>query len=397
MTQRTYTRIFDQLHLNPEDQVPIATLAQHSDLHTAGKEQTRQKMATVLIIDDQATSRQILAQIVRSIDEFLEIKSFDSAQPALDWLSTRPADLILTDYKMPSMNGIEFLKLARAIPQLHSVPIVMITSYEQTEVRYQALGLGATDFINKPIDHVECCARFRNLLQLQRQRLIIEDHANWLEEQVRSATHAIRVREHETLLRLAKAGEYRDEETGNHVIRMARFAHIIAETLGLDETECENIELSAPMHDIGKIGIPDQILLKPGKLTVEEFEIIKQHTVIGYEILRDSPSKYLKMGAEIALGHHEKYDGSGYPQGLKGEDIPLTARIVAVADVFDALTSRRCYKPAWCDQDVLNLMLGESGKHFDPQCIDAFLSQIDKMRDIRAALSDDDNRKRGAT
>jgi len=354
-------------------------------------------MATVLIIDDQATSRQILTQIVKSIDEFLEVKSFESAQPALDWLHERPADLILTDYKMPGMNGVEFLESARAVPQLHNVPIVMITSHEQTEIRYRALELGATDFINKPIDHAECRARFRNLLQMQRQRLIIEDRANWLEEQVRSATHAIRVREHETLLRLAKAGEYRDEETGNHVIRMARFARVIAETLGIDDTECESIELSAPMHDIGKIGIPDQILLKPGKLTVEEFDIIKQHTVIGYEILRDSPSKYLRMGADIALGHHEKYDGSGYPQGLKGDDIPLPARIVAVADVFDALTSRRCYKPAWRDQDVLKLITSESGKHFDPQCIEAFMSQIDKVKSIRASLSDEDDRKREAT
>ncbi len=346
-------------------------------------------MATVLVIDDQATSRQILAQIVRSIDEFLDIKSFDSGQPALDWLRSSPADLILTDYKMPGMNGIEFLELARTIPNVRNVPIVMITSHEQTDIRYQALELGATDFINKPIDHAECRARFHNLLELQRQRLIIEDRADWLEEQVEAATHAIRVREHETLLRLAKAGEYRDEETGNHVIRMARFARVIAETLGLDQAECESIELSAPMHDIGKIGIPDQILLKPGKLTVEEFEIIKEHTVIGYEILKGSPSKYLKMGAEIALGHHEKFNGSGYPYGLAREDIPLTARIVAVADVFDALTSSRCYKPAWSDQDALNLLLTESGKHFDPQCVDAFLSQLDRIKEIRASLADD--------
>ncbi len=346
-------------------------------------------MPTVLVIDDQATSRQILAQIVRSIDEFLEVEAFDCAPPALEWLRNNPADLILTDYKMPGMNGIEFLELARALPRVQQVPIVVITSHEQNDIRYRALELGATDFINKPIDHAECRARFHNLLELQRQRLIIENRANWLEEQVKAATHAIRVREHETLLRLAKAGEYRDEETGNHVIRMARFSRVIAETLGLDEAECESIELAAPMHDIGKIGIPDQILLKPGKLTPEEFEIIKEHTVIGYEILKGSPSKYLKMGAEIALGHHEKFDGSGYPYGLAGEDIPMSARIVAVADVFDALTSSRCYKPAWSDQDALGLLLSESGKHFDPQCVDAFLSQITRIREIRAALSDD--------
>jgi len=348
-------------------------------------------MATVLIIDDQATSRQILAQIVRSIDAGLLVEPFEHAQAALDWLERSTPDLILTDYKMPGMDGIEFLQLARNLPTAQHVPIIMITSHEQTEIRHKALELGATDFLNKPIDHTECRARFRNLLQLQQQRLIIENRANWLEDKVAEATYAIHMREHETLLRLGKAGEYRDEETGNHVIRMAEYSRLIARQLGLDEDECETIELAAPMHDIGKIGIPDQILLKPGKLSVEEFAIIKQHTYIGYEILKDSPSKYIQMGAVIALGHHEKFNGSGYPQGLREEDIPLVARIVAVADVYDALSSKRCYKAAWSHHDVLNMINEQSGQHFDPRCVQAFISQLEEVRTIQARFTDEQN------
>ena len=265
----------------------------------------------------------------------------------------------------------------------------MVTCIEDREVRYQALESGATDFLTKPIDHHECRARCKNLLTLRRQQQIIKDRARWLEKRVDEATQALRIREHETLMRLAKAGEYRDEETGNHVLRMARYSRLIGEAVGLSPQECSVIETAAPMHDIGKIGVPDHILLKPGKHSSEEFEIMKRHTLIGYEILKESPSKYLQMGAVIALGHHEKFDGSGYPHGLRGESIPLTARIVAVADVFDALTSVRPYKSAWSLHDSIDYIKKLKGAHFDPDCVDAFVRQLDKVIEIHNSLRDE--------
>ena len=221
---------------------------------------------------------------------------------------------------------------------------------------------------------------------------LAEKRAKELEHLVEQATLNVRIREQETLMRLAKAGEYRDEETGNHVVRMARYSRLIAEALGLPETECQMIEMAAPMHDIGKIGVSDMILLKPGKHTKEEFEVMKRHTVIGYEILKDSPSEFLQLGAIIALGHHEKYDGSGYPGGLSGNDIPQQARIVAIADVFDALTTVRPYKKAWAVQDSFDYILSEKGKHFCPDCVDAFFSNQSKVLEVYTNLRDDEDK-----
>jgi two-component system response regulator RpfG len=200
---------------------------------------------------------------------------------------------------------------------------------------------------------------------------------------VEEATREVREREKETLLRLARAGEFRDAETGYHLIRMARYSRLIAEAIGLDHDECETIELAAPLHDIGKIGIPDQILLKPDKLDGGEWEVMRRHPVIGHEILKGSASKYVRMGALIALGHHEKYDGSGYPNGLVGDHIVLCARIVAVADVYDALTSVRPYKNAWPTDDALQYLRSQRRAHFDPRLVDAFLgvrSEVERVQ-----------------
>ncbi len=345
-------------------------------------------MATILIIDDQLTSLQILGQLVSTIEQNLTVKTFTNPAEALQWTQQNSTDLVLTDYNMPEMNGVEFIRGYRNNPACAHTPVIMVTSIEDRNVLYEALEAGATDFLNKPVDHHECRARCRNLLTQHQQYKIISDRSHWLERRVAEATSEIRLRERETLIRLARAGEYRDEETGNHVIRMAKYSRVIAEEIGFSKDQADIIEMAAPMHDIGKIGIRDDILLKPGKLTSEEFEIMKSHTTIGYDILKDSPSQFLKMGSTIALGHHEKFDGTGYPYGKAGEEIPLEARIVAIADVYDALVSERPYKHAWSTQATLDYMSSQSGKHFDPDCLNAFRAQLDTILKIQGMLPD---------
>ncbi|MFN2309558.1 MAG: HD domain-containing phosphohydrolase [Gammaproteobacteria bacterium] len=345
-------------------------------------------MGTILVIDDQFTSRERLAELAHSLDDQMQVEAFSSPHDALRWLCWHPADLVLVDCDMPELSGVDFIRRVRALPSCTHLPLVIVTAQEEREARYAALEAGATDSLIYPIDPIEYRARCRNLLTQYAQHRIIQDRARWLERQVNETAGAIRVREQETLLRLAKCGEYRDEVTGNHVVRMAKYARLIAEGLGLARDECDVIELAAPMHDIGKIGISDQIMLKPSRLSEDEFAIMKQHTLIGYEILKDSPSQYLQMGAVIALGHHEWFNGRGYPHGLAGEQIPLPARIVAVADVYDALTSARPYKPAWSSNDAIQYLDRMRGRHFDPRCLDVFHAQMDKVIKIQQFLRD---------
>ncbi|MCP3671158.1 MAG: response regulator [Gammaproteobacteria bacterium] len=333
-------------------------------------------MSTVLILDDQSVSRMILEELIQSISEDIQIKSFADPILALDWAKHNHHDLVITDYKMPNMDGVEFTHWLRQIPSSSDVPVVVITCMNEKMVRYRALEAGATDFLSKPFDHYECKARCRNLLKLRRQQAIIKDRAQWLEQEINQKTADIEQREKETLLRLARAGEYRDEETGIHVTRMSQYATLIAEELGFSESKCNTIRHAAPMHDIGKIGIPDRILLKPGKLDPEEIQTVQTHTTIGYEILRDSPSDYLQTGAIIALSHHERYDGNGYPNRMSGTSIPIEARVVTVADVFDALLSKRPYKRAWSIDQTIDYITEQRGRQMDPDCVDAFFIRL---------------------
>jgi two-component system response regulator RpfG len=264
----------------------------------------------------------------------------------------------------------------------------MITGQDDKKVRYAALDAGITDFLTKPVDARECLARCRNLLTLRRQQLALEDRRRLLEGMVDEATREIREREKETLLRLARAGEFRDEETGYHLIRMARYSRLIANAIGMEREEAETIELAAPLHDIGKIGIPDGILLKPARLDEGEWGTMQRHPVIGHEILKGSASKYVRMGALIALGHHERYDGKGYPSGLEGDHVPLCARIVAVADVYDALTSARPYKKAWKAADAFDYLRAQRGKHFDPRLVDAFVGVRESVLEVQRDMQD---------
>jgi two-component system, response regulator RpfG len=298
----------------------------------------------------------ILSELVRSIAGDIQVEAFADPVPALEWVGSHYADLVLTDFKMPHMDGVEFTRRLRQIPACADIPLVVITCFNDKAVRYRALEAGATDFLSKPIDHFECRARCHNLLKLRQHQVIARDRARWLEDEVRATTQILALREKETLFRLARAGEYRDEDTGNHILRVARYARLIAETLGFDRQHAEILEHAAPMHDIGKIGIPDRILLKPDRLTGEEWAIMKTHSRIGFDILHDSPSQFLRMGATIAHAHHERYDGTGYPQGLARDEIPVEARITAVADVFDALCAPRAYKRPWSMKDAADYL-----------------------------------------
>jgi two-component system response regulator RpfG len=343
---------------------------------------------TAMVVDDQSTGRAILEQVVRSLDERVAVEGFGRPVDAVVWATRHIADLVLIDYMMPEMNGIELAKRLRALPGYEHVPIMMVTAHDDRKVRYDALDAGVTDFLIKPVDARECLARCRNLLTLRRQQLALEDRRRLLEGMVEEATREVRDREKETLMRLARAGEFRDEETGYHLMRMARYSRLIADTIGLERDEAESIELAAPLHDIGKIGIPDQILLKTGRLDAAEASTMRRHPLIGHEILKGSASKYVRMGSLIALGHHEKYDGSGYPNGLVGDHIALCARIVAVADVYDALTSARPYKKAWSSDKAFDFLDAQRGKHFDPQLVDAFTGVREEVARIQRELRD---------
>lgn len=343
---------------------------------------------TIVIIDDEFTSRIILNKIVRGLKSDVTVQVFASPLGAIDWLRLNQPDLILVDHLMDEMSGLEVVKTIRHIPHLEHIPIIMITVSDESEVRHKALEAGVTEFISKPFNHYECQIRCSNLLSLHMHHKGVLRRSEELEKAVADATRRILEREQETLFRLAKAGEYRDADTGNHVLRMARFSRLIAEGMGLDENRCSLIEMAAPMHDIGKIGIPDNILLKPGKLNHEEFSIMKTHCSIGFHILKNSNSKYINLGSAIALSHHERYDGSGYPNGLQGKAIPLDARIVAVADVYDSLTSERPYKKAWSNQEALEYISTNKGTHFDPGCVEAFMLQFSKISLIQQQLQD---------
>jgi two-component system response regulator RpfG len=337
---------------------------------------------SVLIVDDQSTSRTILTHVVKSINSKIKVIEKTNPETALEWATEHTADLVFVDYVMPEMNGSEFVRLLKTLPQYESVPVIMITIKKDAETRYAALDAGVADFLSKPVDIYECKARSKNLLTMHQQHIALQNRSDVFESLVKSATAEIRSREKETLMRLARAGEHKDYDTAMHLQRMSLYSRAIAEKIGLDEEEAEIIELASPLHDIGKIGIPDSILLKKSALDDLELKLMRKHPIIGYEILQGSPSKFLQKGSEIALAHHERYDGTGYPYALRGNDIPLSARIVAVADVFDALTSIRPYKEAWSIDKALEYLRDESGKHFDPELVKAMLS----MRDVLAKI-----------
>jgi len=342
----------------------------------------------VLIVDDTELNLLLLSTLVNRLPQ-AQAHGFSDPVKALAFARETRVDLVVVDFMMPEMDGLQFIDEFRRIAGASSVPVLMVTANDDRAVRYRALESGADDFLSKPVDHLEFLARTKNLLKLSDATRKLTDQAAWLAESVRKATQEVRERERETVMCLAKAAEHRDADTGMHILRMSHYSRLIARELQMSESDQELLLNAAAMHDIGKVAIPDRVLLKPGKLDADELVLMQRHATLGYELLRGSTSPLLQAGAAIALGHHEKFDGSGYPQGLMGEAIPIFSRIVAVADVFDALSSDRPYKRAWPIEAAAQYLRANSGSHFDPGCVDAFLSAWPEVLRIRSQFKDE--------
>lgn len=344
------------------------------------------KSMKIVSIDDNENNLFLIESICTDME--LQVKSFSEPLEALMYVLQNQIDMILIDYMMPNLNGLEFIEEYRK--KIKNVPIIMITAAGDDEnIHKKAFELGANDFLSKPVNSVIFKARVINLLTNYQNQILLEDRAKLLEKEVEKATENLLKREHETLTILGKTAEYKDPETASHVARVAYYSKLLAKGYGLSEKEQDILFYAAPFHDLGKIGIEDKILLKPAKLTPEEFETMKNHTKIGYEILKNSQSEYLQAGAIIALTHHEKINGSGYPNGLKDNDIHIFGRIVAIADVFDALTSFRPYKQAWSFEDAVKYLQEKSGKEFDTKLVEIFINNLDEVAIIYNSFKDE--------
>lgn len=355
----------------------------------------------VLVVEDDDAIRELIVDTMRQQFTALQARDGEAALELLATLDGSP-DVVLTDLAMPRKDGFELAKALRAAAGTADVPILMLTGNADRSFKLKALEFGINDFVTKPFDISEVFLRARNLASVRHAQQVLAGYTDELEERVTERTQALEralsqlTRTHEDLLTaraeavhvLGVACEYRDDDTAAHIKRMALYTRVIAEQMGFDSAYVQLLETAAPMHDIGKIGVPDSILLKPGKLTPEEYKIMQQHPGIGARILASSTSPMLREAYDIALSHHEKWDGSGYPQGLKGESIPVSARIVALADVFDALTQKRVYKPAFEIDASLKIIDQGIGKHFDPNVVNAFKKGLKAIIEIRNTYLD---------
>lgn len=326
----------------------------------------REPLQTLLLVDDEPTNLQVLRHTLQ--DDYRLLLAKDGHK-ALDLARTEQPDLIMLDIMMPGLSGFEVCRILKQDASTLGIPVIFVTALLNDVNEEQGLELGAVDYIGKPFNPYTVKARVRTHLSLVQARELRETRLQIVQ-------------------RLGKAAEYKDGETGAHVIRMSHYAKTLALAAGYSQAFAEDLLHAAPMHDVGKIGIPDAILQKSGKLTEEEWVTMRQHTVIGARIIGDHPSGLLRMAAIVAMNHHEKWNGSGYPRGLRGEDIPAAARVVAVADVFDALTSARPYKRAWSVAEAVGLLQLESGEHFDPELVGAFVDCVPDILQIRERWAD---------
>ncbi len=343
--------------------------------------------AKILIVDDEQGNIHVLERMLNSVG-YHNITSTTDSRSTPDLYQSMNPDLILLDIKMPGFSGFDVMNALKTLENESYLPILVLTAQLDSETRLKAIKAGAKDFVNKPFIMEEMLARINNLLEVRMLHNCLHSDKKSLETQVVERSQELRQYQVEIIHRLARAAEYRDNETGMHVIRISKLCERLARGLGLSDDECHLIRHASPMHDIGKIGIPDQILLKPGKLTLKEWSVMKTHAEIGALILSGSESEFLQMAEIIAGSHHERWDGSGYPRGLKEDEIPMVSRIVTVCDVFDALTSDRPYKKAWSVEDTVVEMESQSGKLFDPHVLRTFMTLLPEMIAISEQFSD---------
>lgn len=369
----------------------------------------QQEHAKILIVDDEPVN----IKVARKYLMLAGYTSFAvSTEPAevFQLLEREQPDLLLLDIMMPDVSGLDILRDLRARPEYAHLPVLILTAVDDSETKAKALNLGATDFLPKPVDPTDLVPRVRNALVLKAHHDHLQNYARQLESEVKARTAELEESRQQVIHCLARAAEYRDNDTGRHVLRVGRYVGIIARQLGMEENVAEMLSQASVLHDVGKIGIPDSILLKPGKLDPDEIERMQKHcgfgkrifegmspcefgayashTTLGSQIIQNCRAPLLELAGRIALTHHEKWDGSGYPLGLAGTDIPLEGRITAVADVFDALSSKRPYKPAFPLEKCLSILEEGRGKHFDPQVLDAFFSRREEIVRVQVEYAD---------
>jgi putative two-component system response regulator len=340
------------------------------------------KKPLILVVDDEPKNIQVIGKYLHDKDYNVSVAA--NGKAALNFVQNELPDLILLDIEMPEMDGFNVCKILKSSERTSKIPVIFLTAKVGTADILQAFEIGASDYITKPFQTLEVLARVKTQVENKRLKENLEEIVDARTAELRKALEIIENSNFDLIDRLGKAAEFRDNETGMHVVRMGHYSYLLGEAIQLEQSKLDILLSASMMHDLGKIGIPDEILLKPGKLTIEEFEIMKTHTTIGAELLSKSDSQLLILAETIALAHHEKWNGSGYPKGLSGTEIPLEARIVAIADVFDALTSERPYKKAWSVEDTINLIQSEKGKHFDPELVDAFIEILPKVLEIKS-------------
>ncbi len=358
----------------------------------------------ILVVDDEEQNVKLLSSLLSA--EGYAIETASNGREAVEKVKAIAPDLVLLDIMMPDMDGYEACSLIKNDPESANIPVVIVTALSDRDSKLKGLEVSANEFLTKPIDRIELFLRVKNLLRIKEYEDFMIRHNQVLEQEVRKRTYELQIAMDEietahknikesyieTIYRLTLAAEYRDEDTATHIKRISHYCRILSECMGKPEEFSEMIFYASPMHDIGKIGIPDSILLKPGKLTAEEFQIIKSHTTIGGHILSGSASEFLAAAEVVALTHHERWDGTGYPRGLKGEDIPLMGRIMNIVDQYDSLRSRRPYKEPFSHEQALDIITKGDGRtkpgHFDPRILGAFTDSADEFNRIFVGYQD---------